>query len=166
MKMNADFANKTVKNLQAEIDSILQEEMSARTYSHAASETPVISPYDFQETQAKLAALREKVAAIRHAVNRFNVRTKLPGYQKTVDEGLGYMSVLHREKQRLYAMTQIPEVERTRAYGSKEADYVHRNFDPAEVQKAYKEVCDELMRVQQAINVVNLTREFDVDIEL
>lgn len=166
IKMNSDFANKTIKNLQAEIDSILQEEANARTYSHSANETPVITPYSFSDTQAKLRELREKAAAIRHAINKFNIRTKLPGFDKTVDEGLGYMSMLHREKQRLYDMAQIPEVERSRAYGSKEADYTHRNFDLDEVQKAYKDVCDELMRIQQAINIVNLTKEFDVDIEL
>ena len=166
MKMNSDYANKTIKNLQAEIDSVLQEESNVRTYSHTASEQPVITPYSFADTQKILGDLRGKIAIIRHAVTKFNVRTKLPGYDMTVDEGLGYMSMLHVEKKRLYAMTQIPEVERTRAYGSKEADYVHRNFDLEEVQKAYKDVCDELMRIQQAINVANLTKEFDVDIEL
>jgi len=166
MKMNSDYANKTIKNLQAEIDSILQEEANTRTYSHAASEKPVITPYSFADTQKKLGELRHKIAVIRHAVKKFNIRTKLPGYDKTVDEGLGYMSMLHIEKKRLYAMTQIPDVDRTRSYGSKEADYVHRNFDLAEVQRAYKNVCDELMRIQQAINTVNLTKEFDVDVEL
>lgn len=166
MKMNSDYANKTIKNLQAEIDSILQEESNIRTYSHAASEKPVITPYSFSNTQKKLVELRRKIAVIRHAINKFNIRTRLSGYEMTVDEGLGYMSVLHNEKKRLYAMTQIPDVERTRSYGSKEADYVHRNFDLAEVQEAYKNVCDELMRLQQAINVANLTKEFDVDIDL
>ncbi len=166
MKMNSDFANKTIKNLQAEIDSILQEESAAMTYSHAASEKPLIPPYSFAGTQARLEELRGKIAVIRHAVNKFNIRTRLPGYEMTVDEGLGYMSTLHNEKKRLYAMTQIPDVERTRAYGSKEADYIHRNFDLAEVQAAYKDVCGRLMRIQQAINVANLTKEFDVDVAL
>ena len=48
----------------------------------------------------------------------------------------------------------------------KEADYIHRNFDLAEVQAAYKDVCGRLMRIQQAINVANLTKEFDVDVAL
>lgn len=165
MKMNSDFANKTIKNLQAEVVTLLQAEERDKTYSHAVSETPQIPAYSFSETQAKLAELRGKIAVIRHAINTFNISATLPGYNMTLDEGLGRMSLLHGEKKRLYELLQIPETARERTYGSKEADYVHRNFDVAEVQTAYDNVCTELMKLQQAINIVNLTEEFEIPIE-
>lgn len=166
MKMNSDYANKAIKNLQAEVDSLLKADQRNRTYSHAPNETPVIPEYNFAETQKRLRDLRKKIATLRHAVNRFNVKTKLQGFDMTVDEGLGYMSTLNGEKKRLYSMTIIPEVDRIREYGSKEPDLVHRNFAIEEAKAAYSEVCDELMRIQQAINIANLTKEFEVDIEL
>lgn len=166
MKLNSDTANKLIKNLQSEIETLLQAESRDCTYSHSPSESPIIPKYSFADTQAKLEELRGKVAALRHAVNRFNIETKVNGFDMTVDEALGYMSRLNEEKRRLYRLTQIPEVTRTRGFGGKEPDLVHRNFDAGEVQAAYKETCENLMRIQQAINVANLTVEFEVAVEL
>lgn len=166
MKLNSDTANKIIKNLQSEIDMLLQAERRDCTYSHTPSESPIIPKYSFSDTQSKLGALRDKIAALRHAVNRFNVETKVDGFDLTVDEALGYMSRLNEEKRRLHNLTSIPEVTRTRGLGGKEPDIVHRNFDAGEVQAAYKATCGELMLIQQAINVANLTKEFEVNIEL
>lgn len=166
MKLNSDTANKLIKNLQSEIETLLQAESRDCTYSHTPSESPIIPKYSFAATQDRLEELRGKVAALRHAVNRFNVETRVNGFDLTVDEALGYMSRLNEEKRRLYRLTQIPEVTRTRGYGSKEPDLIHRNFNSDEIQAAYKATCDQLMRIQQAINVANLTVEFDVDIDL
>ena len=166
MKLNSDTASKLIKNLQSEIDMLLQAEKRDCTYSHSPSETPVIPEYSFAATQAKLEDLRGKIAALRHAVNRFNVETRIQGFDITVDEALGRMSRLNDEKRRLARLAAIPEAARSREYGSKEPDLIHRNFNSDEVQAAYKETCDQLMRIQQAINVANLTVEFDVAIEL
>lgn len=163
MKMNSDYANKTISNLQSEISSILQAEENGKTYSYGVSENPVVPDYSFSDTQRKLNELRGKIAALRHAINVFNVTTKIRDFDITVDEALGRMSMLYNDKKRLYAMLQIPEQNRVRAYGSREADIVNRNFNIEEVQAEYNRVSDELLRIQQAINVANLTIDFDVD---
>ena len=164
MAMNSDYANKTIKNLQAEIDSLLQTESLNRTYSYGVSEQPEIPEYSFTDTQARLGILRKKIALLRHAINRFNVTTKVQDFDMTVDEALGYMSMLNTEKKRLYDMLRIPEKARERTYGSREADFVCRNFDVAQVQEEYDRVSEELLRIQQAINIANLTVNFEVDI--
>ena len=164
MEMNSDYANKTIKNLQAEIDSLLQTESLNRTYSYGVSEQPEIPEYSFTDTQARLGILRKKIALLRHAINRFNVTTKVQDFDMTVDEALGYMSMLNTENKRLYDMLRIPEKARERTYGSREADFVCRNFDVAQVQEEYDRVSEELLRIQQAINIANLTVNFEVDI--
>ncbi|HEZ7986085.1 MAG TPA: hypothetical protein RWO09_04030 [Ruminococcus sp.] len=163
MKMNSDYANKTIKNLQAEIDSLLQNEEIGKKYSYGVSEKPVVPEYSFSATQQKLEILRTKIAVLRHAINVFNITTKICDFNITVDEALGRMSMLNNEKKRLYALLQIPEQTRHREYGSREADIICRNFDIAEVQEEYNKVTDELMKIQQAINIANLTVEFDVE---
>ncbi|MBO5320430.1 MAG: hypothetical protein J6B01_11590 [Ruminococcus sp.] len=163
MKMNSDYANKTISNLQSEISSILQAEENGKTYSYGVSEKPVVPDYSFSDTQAKLSELRRKVAVLRHAINVFNITTKIRDFDITVDEALGRMSMLYNDKKRLYAMLQIPEQNRVREYGSREADIVNRNFNIEEVQAEYDRVSDELLRIQQAINVANLTIDFEVD---
>ncbi len=294
MLYNSDTANKTIKNLQAEIDLILNNENRNRTYTCGVSETPHAPEYSFSNTQERLTRLRGKIAKLRHAVNRFNLTTKiellpltgseedvlntlasalempsirsrpattpdamliqnavkilmridasgisddvyttistlyglisnwhdsirkyyLPMFEKiepadneeaeenkaisrwfleylnqdsglfaattdiresiarlemekgavTVDEALHRMSVLHREKQRLYEMIQIPEMTRARGYGGREADFVYRNFDSCEVEREYDRVSQALMGLQQSINIVNLMKTFEVDI--
>ena len=164
MEMNSDYANKTIKNLQAEIDSLLQTESLNRTYSYGVSEQPEIPEYSFTDTQARLGILRKKIALLRHAINRFNVTTKVQDFDMTVDEARGYFSLLNTEKKRLYDMLRIPEKARERTYGSREADFVCRNFDVAQVQEEYDRVSEELLRIQQAINIANLTVNFEVDI--
>lgn len=81
----------------------------------------------------------------------------------TVDEALGYMSMLNTEKKRLYDLLQIPEKTRERVYGSREADFVCRNFDIAQVQAEYDRVSEELLRIQQAVNLANLMVTFEVE---
>ena len=95
MKMNSDTASKLIKNLQSEIDMLLRAEKRDCTYSHSPSETPIVPEYSFADTQKRLEELRGNMAALRHAVNRFNIETKVPGFDITVDEALGHMSRLY-----------------------------------------------------------------------
>ena len=164
MKMNSDYANKLCKKLVEEEKSILSYESTARTYSHTPSEKPTIPAYSFQETETKLREVRGKIAGLKRAINKFNTSEILENYGITIDQALFQMSVMHGDKARLAEMLQIPEVSRSREYGSKEPDITHRNFSVDEVQARYDELCEDLMKLQQAINIANLTIEFDVDI--
>lgn len=167
MKMNSDYANKILRDLQTNLDSTIAEENRNKTYSYALNEKPIIPEYDFKETQEKLTVLRQEIAVLKHAINRFNMETKLKGTELTMDEALGRMSMLHSEKKRLNALLQIPEITRERMYrGLDAADYVCRNFEIEDVKTEYESVKKELIDLQQAINLANLTEEFDIDIKL
>lgn len=93
---------------------------------------------------------------------RIRIRNLLDKNTMTIDEALFRMSTLHRDKQRLYEMLQVPEQTRTRGFGGREADFVIRNYELDDVQSAYDATCDELMLVQQRINIANLTISFEV----
>ena len=163
-KMTADTANKTIKNLQAEINALLQEEAKARTYSYSPGEEPDPPAYDFVATQDRLDTLRDQISVLRHAINQFNVNHRLEKLDGiTLDEALRKMSVKHADKKRLFEMLQIPERDRVRSFGGRDADYVCRNFDKAAVKAAYDYVSNELMLIQQEINIANLTETLVVD---
>ena len=164
MKLNSDTANKMIKNCNAEIAALLEAESANSTYSYSASETPVIPAYSFRETQEKIHEYQKKIAKLRHAVSVFNSGMALPEYGFTLDEAIGEMSRMNAEKKRLYDLLQIPEKQRSRSYGSREADIRCRNFDAAEVRAAYDKVVEDLMKIQQAINIANLTETFEVDL--
>ena len=164
MKVNSDTANKMAKNYRAEIAALLEAETASSTYSYSASETPIIPPYSFSDTQKRIHEYQDKIAKLSHAIAVFNTGKLLPEYGCTLDEAIGRMSRLNEEKKRLYALLQIPEKKRQRSYGSREADVTCRNFDAAEVRAAYDQVTADLMALQQAINIANLTDTFEVEI--
>ncbi|MBQ4258320.1 MAG: hypothetical protein II713_04890 [Clostridia bacterium] len=164
MKINSDTANKLIKNYKAEIEALLILESQGTTYSYAPGEEPIIPEYSFRKTQEELHSLEEKTLRLSHAVAVFNSTTVLPEYSVTLDEAIGRMSRLNEEKKRLYALLQIPEKKRERSYGGGDADITCRNFDQAEVRAAYNQVTKDLMALQQAINIANLTQTFEVDL--
>lgn len=163
MKLNSDTANKLIKNYDAEISALLEAESSGSTYSYSVSETPVIPEYSFKETQEKIHDFQTKIGKLRHAVAAFNIGHVLPSYGCTLDEAIGRMSRLNAEKKRLFDLLQIPEKQRSRVYGSRDADITCRNFDVAEVREAYDNASRELMELQQEINIANLTATFEVE---
>ncbi|MBQ6986778.1 MAG: hypothetical protein IJQ25_07310 [Oscillibacter sp.] len=164
MKLNSDTANKLIKNCEAEIAALLDAESKNSTYSYSVGEEPVVPAYSFSETQARIHDYQRRIAKLRHAVAVFNSGTFLPDYGCTLDEAIGRMSRLNAEKNRLYALLQIPEKQRSRSYGSREADITCRNFDAAEVRAAYDKAAQDLMAIQQAINLANLTETFEVEL--
>ena len=164
MKLNSDTANKLIKNCEAEISALLEAESKNSTYSYSVGEEPVIPAYSFRETQEKIHAFQDKIAKLRHAVAVFNSGKILPEYGCTLDEAIGRMSRMNAEKKRLYELLQIPEKQRSRSYGSREADIACRNFDADEVRAAYDKVTQDLMEIQQAINIANLTETFEADL--
>ena len=164
MKLNSDTANKLIKNYDAEITALLEAENANSTYSFSVGEEPVIPAYSFRETQDKIHGFQDKIGKLRHAVAVFNAGKVLPEYACTLDEAIGRMSRMNAEKKRLYDLLQIPEKQRSRSYGSREADIRCRNFDAAEVRAAYDKVVEDLMKIQQAINIANLTETFEVDL--
>lgn len=164
-KLNSDTANKMIKNLKAQEAAIIAAEERDKTYSFAPDEKPRVPKYSFEETQAKLQELRGKISALRHAINRHNVETHLPDLGNiTVDEALSRMHDLNEDKKRLFALLGVPEETRCRSYGSREPDIVCRNFNVDLVQKEYDRTCEELLMVQQAINMSNMTDTFEVDL--
>lgn len=163
-KVNSNTANKMIKLLQDEERNILALEQLNKTYSYAISETPIVPEYNFKETQTKLAEIRDKIAVIKHAINKFNISTIIDvNGGITIDEALFKMSLLNSEKEKLYRFLQIPELNRKKDYGSKEADYVCRNFDLEEVKQYYNMVVDQLLKIQEAINLANIEVYFEID---
>lgn len=161
MKVTISEANRKAQQLKLEYTRILNEEKSVKTYAHGEGEQPIIQDYDFNGTQNRLRVLNDRIAWIRHAVNQFNVSTKVQGLNITVDEALVRISMLSGMKKRLDEMLLIPEVTRENNYRA--VEIVHRNFDPAEVQAEADEVTDELNRLRAALDLTNLTSTIDID---
>lgn len=168
MKMTVSDAITMVKTIQRDIRLLLKDEENNSMFNAANIENAeeLRPAYDFAETQKKLCEYEEKIRKIKHAVNVFNTTTVLPGFDKTVDEMLVYMPQLTERVSKLREMYFAPERERVEAYNKATTyiDYRYTNYNKEQVTEEYKKLNNYLTRAQKALDKLNLTETFEVDI--
>ena len=77
MNYTSAEANKLLKKLNDEYTALLDKETRSRDFRAAMGEdvASVRPAYDYVETQARLAALEEKIRRLKHAINCFTSST-------------------------------------------------------------------------------------------
>ena len=120
--------------------------------------------YDYDETRKALDEVDAKIRKVKHAINTFNLTHEVPGFGMTVDMMLVYIPQLTRKKQRLSAMKdRLPKVrEMTRVAGI--IEYSYANYDIERATEDFEKVSDELSRAQTALDVLNNSVKFEIEI--
>ena len=163
-KINCDAANKLVRQMQSERDALIRAESETSTYSYMAGKEPVVTEYDFRAVNARLSELTDMIASIKHAINIFNTSTELPEIGLTIDGALVRMTMLNGDKSRFDRMRHVQKKARSGSSVRGVSEYTERNYDSEDAEKMYQDVCMELIAIQQAIDMANLTRTLEVDI--
>ena len=167
MLVTSKEANKLLQQLQTEEENILDKESKVCTFLAAVGEDveSCRPAYDYEKTQAQLKEIREKIIKVKHSINRFNTETVVGGINKTIDEMLVYIPLLTSQKNRLGNMrNKMPKARELFNMRSTIIDYRYTNYDVNKVNDDYNEVCDELARAQIALDKVNVTNKFEIDI--
>jgi hypothetical protein len=95
----------------------------------------------------------------------FNVNTLVEDFNMTIDEMLIYIPQLTAKKQKLSVMKDTPKLERVTGNArSNIIDYSYTNYDADIVSKDYELVEGELTKAQIALDKVNVTKTFEVDL--
>ena len=82
----------------------------------------------------------------------------------TIDAALVRMAMLNNEKTKLNSMRMAQKKSRmTTLRGVSE--FTEINYAIEDAQTRYDEVSRELLAIQQALNIANLTKTFEIDIE-
>ena len=121
--------------------------------------------YDYRQMQKKLRELEEKIRNVKHAVNRFNLETEVPGFHMTVDKMLVYLPQLTARKSRLAAMKERLPMERVSAVGYSNnylIEYNYANYDIEDAERDYRETAEELIRAQTALDLINSTETIEI----
>lgn len=169
-KMTSAFANKMLKSLEEDKAFWVNKEVTSSTYVVALNEEPVVPEYDYAEVAATIAALDEKIAIIKHALNLSNASASVQVGDATmsIDTILIKMAQLNKRKATLDIMRkQLPKTrEEQRSYVSRNAvpEYRYINYDLELVKKEYEMVSMTIMEMQMALDKYNQTVQFDVDI--
>ena len=169
MKVNSAVANKMLKKITEEYEALKVKEAHSKDFLASVNENPdsIRPKYDFTKTQAELYALEEKIRKIKHTLNKFNVNTLIPEFNVTIDEMLVLIPQLTKQKAKLGAMKdRLPKMrEKVVGYGANGViDYRYINYDIDEVQKEYQLVSEKLTKAQLALDNINTSIEFELDI--
>lgn len=168
--MTSAYANKMLKSLEEDKAFWVNKEAASSTYVAAINEEPVIPEYDYAEVAATIAALDEKIAIIKHALNMTNATAKVQvgDAKMSIDTILIKMAQLNKRKSVLDQMRkQLPKArEEHHPYMSRNAvpEYRYINYDLELIKQEYESVSKTIMEMQMALDKYNQTVQFEVEI--
>ena len=169
MKMTSAQAAKELRKLNDQYDAIIAMENKSRSFVAAIQENieDVRPVYDYAARQAELSELEEKIRNLKHAINVFNLAQTVPSFGMTIDQILVYIPQLTARKKKLdYMRKKLPKEREEASYGrnSNIVEYRYANYDIATVEADYQKAADELAAAQNALDQVNASVEFEVEI--
>lgn len=170
MKYTSAEAAKLLRKLNEEKDALEMEEQRSSVFTASLEEdAESLRPeYNYQEMQEKLELLDEKIRRVKHAVNCFNIRQTVPGFDMSIDQMLVYIPQINRKKQKLSAMKNRLPKQRERADGfgrnSSIIDYSYANYDIQAVKEDYERTAEELAKAQTALDLLNNTETMEIDL--
>ncbi len=168
MKCTSAEANKMLKKLLDDRNDILKKEEEIRTFKAATVEKleDARPEYDYEATQQELIEIDNRVRTIKHAINVFNLTQEIPGTGMTIDQVLVYLPQLSLRKMKLSTMKQQQVKKRCEGYDANShfIEYTYANYDPAQAEADYNKVSDELGRIQNALDLVNSTVQFEIEL--
>ncbi|MBR1383636.1 MAG: hypothetical protein IJ555_07500 [Ruminococcus sp.] len=169
MKVTSAQAAKMLRQLNEAHRALRLREDQSKTFLAALGEDVESArpEYDYAGTQQELEAIEGKIRKLKHAISVFNTTTVIPEFGITVDEMLVYLPQLSQRESRLSNMkAALPKTrEATHLRSSSSViDYRYANYDIKQAETDYNKAADELARAQTALDVINNTVEFEIDL--
>ena len=166
MKFTSASANKLIRTLEDKKSYLLGQESNNSTYVLADGEKIEIPEYDFNQYNAQIDEIDLKIRTLKHALNVFNTTTVLP-IGITIDQALVEMAQLNNKLPRLDSLRRAKN--KTRLSGPMAArrdvaEYEYLNYRTDDVEKVYEKDLLRVQQIQLALDRVNQTQEFEVDI--
>ena len=161
-------ANKLLRKLFDEHTDLLKKERDACVFKAATVENveDARPEYDYAAVQAKLLKLEKDIRTIKHAISAFNLSQEIPNTGMTIDQILVYIPQLSERKRKLSEMKQKLKKQRDEGYSTNShfIEYIYTNYDPSQAAMDYDAVSDELGRIQNALDLVNSTVQFEINL--
>ena len=171
MMYTVSEAGKLIKKIEEKIRRLLLNEEKTAIFNAASGEdVESLRPkYDFDSTQKEIENLQNKLRAVKHAINEFNITHPLPGFDGvTIDKALIMIPQIGKRAETLRTMAAHLPKERVKTsyMGSNIIDYRIVNYDASEVEQKYQECVDTLSAMQLALDKINTTETMEIDVEL
>ena len=159
-------AAKLLRRLNEEKSSLEANESQSATFKAAITEDieQARPSYDYSAVQKAIEDVDARIRTVKHAISTFNLTHEVPGFAMTVDQMLVYLPQLTRRKDKLARMKNaLPKVrDYIRVAGI--IEYTYANYDIEAAKRDYDAVSEELARAQTALDVLNNSVKFEIDI--
>ena len=170
MRYTSAEAAKLLRKLNEDHALLIDRESKSNVFIAAVGEEleDVRPAYAYREVQEGLKDLERKIRIVKHAINRFNLTTEVPGFGMTVDQILVYIPQLSARKSKLARMAGKLPKERISAsgYGAKTIiEYRYANYEITDAEADLAAVTDELARAQTALDVVNNSETMEIELD-
>lgn len=164
MLYTSNEANKLLRQYKEDLDSLFLKESRSCKYVASIDEDPKNNKpyYDLETTHLTILAMQKDIRTIKHAINVFNTTTPVGNTGMTIDEVL---VALPQWNYRLRALKNMINVlPKTRLSSSKFIEYEYANYDIEEAKVEYNALLARVMDTQKALDSVNNTIKFEIDI--
>ena len=170
MRYTSAEAAKLLRKLNEDHAALIDRESKSNVFIAAVGEEleDVRPAYAYREVQEGLKDLERRIRIVKHAINRFNLTTEVPGFGMTVDQILVYIPQLSARKRKLAGMAGKLPKERLSAsgYGAKTIiEYRYANYEITDAEVDLAAVTDELARAQTALDVVNNSETMEIELD-
>ena len=169
MKVTSSQASKMLRKLEEDRRGLLNNEDMSSSFNAAVGENieDVRPKYDYEGVRKAVDEIDAKIRGLKHSINLFNVSYVIPEFGMTIDQILVYIPQLSAKKALLDRMRNtLPKTRANDGYRAGSVniiDYTYANYDIEKTDKDFSETSDLLARVQTALDTVNNTVTFDVD---
>ena len=168
MRFTSASANKYLNQLNSEKEFLVNREYDVMSFTAATTENidEVKPDYNFIETQEKLSSIEEQILKVKHALNVFNTTNTIVVGSKlfTLDTALVYMSILNSKISKYERMAKA-EAKKSFTYTNGLIIYKYANYSVKDAKLAYEAAQKELRELQLALDKINNTVEFEVNID-
>lgn len=167
MKLTSAEANKMIRALKDQYRLLSSQENNVISFIAATTENvdEVRPPYNYEETAEKYDEIERKIRKIKHALNVFNATTVVDGFDMTIDEMLVFLPQTSDRLRKLEDMLAKPEKSRAQNTGRTSIiEYEYLNYDLQKVQEDYDALMDMRSRALTALDVMNNTVSFEVEL--
>lgn len=170
MKCTSSEAAKLLKQLNEDLQNLTAEENKCHVFNASVNENldDVRPAYNYEYMQEKMQEIEKKIRTVKHAINVFNSRTIIPDFDMTIDQMLVYLPQLTARVRKFRGMSsRLPkERESTRSLlgNSNVIDYRYTNYDIDKAKQDYLEAMTTLSKAQTALDLINTTKKFEIDL--
>ena len=160
LKCNTEIM-KDLKKIEEEKYLILEKEREQSIIRYVSKEDKIIPAYNYAETRAKLDELYKREIYLKGLLQKANASVVVPEFDMTIGDCLVYLAQLAEKAKTLRMLSCKEPKTRTLQY-QKQVEFSEALYDIAKAKEDYEATQALIVKLQMALDRVNLTNLIEV----